>query len=141
MTDLFSKPRRKLPPVEKVPSPREIVLHRDVAKLLKQYGRADWIWFHPPNEETRGKPESAGVLAGVADWVGIAPGSRCHMLELKRAGGKLSEAQIAFRDKCQVIGVPHAVVFDMAGALAALSSWGALRIKIVNGVPALGEGA
>lgn len=138
MSDLFSSRRRKLPPAEKIPSPKENKLHSAVVSLLTKYGRRDWIWFYPPNEDTRGKTRGRGILSGVADFVLIAPGGRTHMLELKRAGGVVSDAQIAFRDRCMESGVPHAVVFDDHGARDVLASWGALRIKIVGGVPSLG---
>lgn len=138
------RPRAQRP--ARLPPPKEIVTHFAIKKLLDDYLRSDWIWTHPPLGELRDirtaiKVARMGAKPGWADFILVAPGGRMHALELKRAGGRLNDAQRAFEADCLRLGVPHAVVFDTAGALNTLASWGALRIQIADGIPALGGAA
>lgn len=140
---LFAKRRTRQPKALKLPAPKEHVLHFSVRKLLDDFLRPDWIYTHPPMGELRdpitaAKVKRMGAKPGWADFILVAPGGRMHALELKRAGGRLSEHQQQFRDDCMRLGVPHAVVFDTQAALETLSAWGALRLTISNGVPTLG---
>jgi hypothetical protein len=141
---LFAKRRPRQPRAIKLPAPKEIVTHFQVKKLLDDFLRQEWLWTHLPMGEARDihtarKLKNMGTKAGWSDFLLIAPGGRAHMLELKRVGGRLNEAQVQFQDDCLRLGVPHAVVFDVHGALNTLSTWGALRIQIRDGVPALGS--
>ncbi len=54
------------------------------------------------------------------------------MLELKRRGEDLTEAQEAFAAWCSEQGVPFACYDDLRDAIAILSEWGVLRVGIAR---------
>jgi hypothetical protein len=124
------RPRR----AEKV-RPKEIALHMSVADLLRRFARPDRRWSHFPSGEhrdvrTAAKLKAMGVQRGWPDIIAFDPLGRLHAMELKRVGGSLSEDQEAFQTWCITHGVPHSVVSSTDEALAVLSAWGALRVKI-----------
>ncbi len=98
-------------------------LHRAIAEWLC------WVephaeWFHPPNGGARSKAEAGifkamGVMAGVPDLVfTLPPHGRTAFVEIKVPGGKLSPAQITFRNRWERAGALWAVACsfnDMAG--------------------------
>jgi hypothetical protein len=112
--------------------PKEIALHRDVAKLLRAHCRADWQWFHCPNGEARDKRTAAklkamGVRAGIPDFAIVPPHGQTHWLELKRPGEELSEAQERFKLWAARHGVPFVVAHNMADVLIAFAAWRCLE--------------
>lgn len=126
-----AKPR-KAPPIVR---PREIILHMQVAKLLRTYARADWQFTHVPNGEVRDKRTAAklkqmGTRAGWPDFILIPPHGLLHCLELKRIGEKLTGEQNLFRKWCIANGIPHVVAFTLDEVLAAFADWGCLTIKL-----------
>lgn len=128
------KPRVLLRKIQR-DRPKEIVLHMSVAKLLRDFGRADWQWTHIPAGEARdkrtaGKLKQMGTRAGWPDFVLVPPSGNLHCLELKREGEKLSDEQDKFRDWCIRHGVPHVVAFSIDDALAAVDLWGCLTHRI-----------
>ena len=52
------------------------------------------------------------------------------MLELKRRGEDLTEAQEALAAWCADQGAPFACLDDLRGAMATLTGWGVLRSRI-----------
>jgi hypothetical protein len=129
------KPRlRKAPPIR----PREVKLHTDVAKVLRDHCLPDWLWWHTPNGERRDVQTGArlkrmGVKPGVPDFLLISPYGSVRFLELKRIGETLSETQEEFRIFCIRQGIPHAIAWTFDEALTAHDHWGCLRIKIGGG--------
>lgn len=126
------KPRAR---AAKIPEPKEQVLHLDVAKLLKDHCLPDWFYCHVPNGEhrdirTAAKLKAMGVRRGVADFLFIAPDGSLRCLELKRAGGKLTDDQEAFQLICIKRGIPYVVASTIDHVLATFDFWGCLRIKI-----------
>lgn len=122
---------------EQLPSPKEIQLHYDVAKFLKDYSHADWRWTHFPageirDEKTGAKLKRMGLKAGWPDFQIIAPSGLYHALELKRRGEKLNDDQQAFADWCALHDVKHAVVDTYKDAVTVLNDWGCLRIKFTE---------
>jgi len=126
------KPRaRKAPTIR----PREIRLHLDVARVLRDHCLPEWVWWHTPNGGRRDVKEAAklkllGTRAGVPDLILISPYGSVRLLELKRPGETLSDAQEEFRIHCIRHGIPHAIAYDFNQALIALDHWGCLRLKI-----------
>jgi hypothetical protein len=115
--------------------PKELALHMDVAKLLRDHARPDWRWTHFPAGEARdvrtaSKLKRMGVARGWPDFVLVSPRGLLHSLELKRLGEMLSDDQEAFRAWCISRGAPHVVAWTFDEALAALSEWRVLRIEI-----------
>lgn len=113
-------------------------LQRSLVDLLHVAAVPDVIWWHTPNGMARSKSEGGrlkamGVLPGVYDLAFIVPTPFDtfvfpfpHFLELKRPRGVESPAQIAFAERCDRIGVPHAVTSDFDHAVAILTAWGVL---------------
>ena len=126
------KPRPRKAPIFR---PLESKLQCDVARLLHDYCLPTWRWTHFPAGEKRDVITGArlkryGLQAGWPDIVLIGPAGIFHALELKRPGEALSEAQEVFQTWCIRHGIPHSVAFIFDQALAALDTWGALRIRI-----------
>jgi hypothetical protein len=126
------KPRPRKMPIFR---PLESRLQCDVARLLRDHCMPTWRWSHFPSGEKRDIVTGArlkryGLQSGWADLILIAPTGGAHFLELKRIGETLSEPQQAFQLHCIRYGIPYAVAFTLDDALAALSSWNCLRIKI-----------
>lgn len=123
------KPRpRKAPLVRE----KEITLHMRVAGFLRAHARPEWRWTHIPAGELRdartaAKLKAMGLQSGWPDLLLVSPSGVAHFLELKRHGGKLSEAQELFRQWCASHGVAHVVADTATAALDALRRWGALR--------------
>jgi hypothetical protein len=91
--------------LRKPPFPKEISLHIDTARLLRQHCLPEWLWSHFASGELRdirtaAKLKAMGVKRGWPDFVCIAPDGRVHCLELKREGEGLSEAQQQFQVHC-----------------------------------------
>ena len=109
-----------------------------VAKLLRDYGRPEWLWFHVPNGEKRdaragAKLRAMGVRPGMPDLALVSPTGLLHALELKRIGESLTDDQRDFEAWCNASDVPHVVAYTIEEVLAALDHWGALRIKLAGG--------
>jgi hypothetical protein len=126
------KPRARKAPVIR---PREIQLHLDVARVLRDHAVPEWLWWHTPNGELRDKRAAAklramGVRPGVPDFLLISPHGSVRLLELKRPGETLSDAQEEFRIHCVRHGIAHAIAHNFDQALVALDHWACLRIRI-----------
>ena len=120
-------------------APKESVLHIAVANTLRDHALPEWQWTHVPSGELRDmrtavKLKRMGVRRGWPDFILLPPTGRLHCLELKRQGATLTEEQEAFQLWSIRFGVPHSVAYSFDEALAALSVWGCLRIKI-GGAP------
>jgi hypothetical protein len=117
--------------------PREIELHFQVAKILREYCRPDWQWTHIGHGEARdirtaAKLKQMGVRRGWPDFVLLPPSEQIRCLELKRIGEKLTEDQEAFRLWCVKHGVPYAIARSLDEALVTLDAWGALAIRLTG---------
>lgn len=79
----------------------------------------------------------AGSPAGVPDIILLRPaaltlpdaaepqpGLAAAFMEVKRPGGRLSPAQLGWRDWCHAVGAPWALVTSIDDANAALTDWG-----------------
>lgn len=122
------KPRPRKAPTER---PKEITLHMRVAGFLRTHARPDWRWTHIASGELRdartgAKLRAMGLQAGWPDLVLLSPAGTAHFIELKRAGGRLSESQQAFQGWCVAHGVAHIVADTFAAVTGALKRWGVL---------------
>ncbi len=122
------KPRpRKAPTV----TPKEIELHMAVAHLLRKHANPAWRWTHVPSGELRDvrvatKLKRMGTQRGWPDFILVSPAGKFHALELKRLGGRLSEAQQDFQTWAAARGISHSVAENMDQVIAVLNFWGAL---------------
>lgn len=128
---MFAEGRKARPRKEPAVREKEITLHMRVAGFLRAHGRPEWRWTHIPAGELRdartaAKLKAMGLQPGWPDLLLLSPSGVAHCLEFKRKGGRLSEAQEAFRQWCVSQGVAFVVADTAAGALDALRRWGAL---------------
>lgn len=119
---------------ERVPVPKESVLHFAVAKLLREHTLPSWRWTHIGHGEKRDiktaiKLMQLGQKPGWPDFLFISPTGRVHCLELKRLGGELSFNQEEFRIWCVAHSVPYEVAYTMDHVLLALERWECLNVK------------
>ena len=89
------------------------------------------LWFSVPNEGARSEAtgyelKKMGMRPGVADMVVIVSGL-VHFLEFKTPKGRTSEAQRAFREDCENLGLPYEIVRSPEQIVQQLLEWGALR--------------
>jgi hypothetical protein len=115
--------------------PKEIALHMQVADLLRQHCREEWLWTHFPAGEVRNirvahKLKIMGVKRGWPDFMMIPSCGIIHSLELKRKNGRLTEDQEIFQNHAIRHGWPHCVARSMDDVLKIFDHWGCLRIMI-----------
>jgi hypothetical protein len=109
----------------------EFQVHTAVAEHLRLRAAPGVLWLHCPNGERRDARTAAklkymGVRAGAADLL-LWHNGNAFALELKRPGGRLSEAQLEFLARFNDAGGHSAVAHGVDAALAALAGWGLLR--------------
>lgn len=126
------KPRARKAPVV---HPLENKLQCDVAKVLHEHCRSDWLWFHVPNGGKRdlitgAQLKRAGAKAGVPDMVLISPEGTVRFLELKRVSGVLSETQEEFKAHCVKHDIAYEIARNIDEALLAFSTWRCLRVHL-----------
>ncbi len=112
----------------RAPRQSEMSLHLQVARYLRAAWPQDLLWYHCPNGELRhaavaGKLRAMGVLAGVPDFTLHLPRGQVGYIELKAAGGKLNDAQIAFRASCLANGQAHTVAHSLDEVEATVIRW------------------
>jgi hypothetical protein len=114
-----------------LPVPTEETVHRAIVAHLAHRGAAGVVWWHVPNGEARhaaigGKLRALGTRKGMPDLMFLRAGT-LYALELKREGGKLSEAQRAMLAELEAAGAVVAVAYGLDDALSRLGKWGLLR--------------
>ena len=116
----------------------EADIQRAIVAMLRAVLPPRSIVHHSANEAAGAGPAARkrqailvgmGVHAGFCDLVIISAG-RILFLEVKSATGRLTAAQIAFRDDVRSQGLPWALVRSVGDALAALREFG-FRTRIV----------
>jgi hypothetical protein len=121
--------------VAQPPPALEFTTHVMVADLLRQFVDPNWRWTHIASGEyrtpaTAAKLKRMGVVAGFPDFLFVSPGGVVFFLELKRRGGRLTEAQTEFAAWCKAHAVPLALAHDFNEALAVLKTWGVIRTGV-----------
>jgi len=101
----------------------EYHIQTSINDLLSRAGTC--LYFHVPNRPKSGeewkKMARMGALAGVADLVFPAPGSR--FLELKSAKGVQTADQKAFQAACAEYGMEYALCKSFDEAYEQLKTW------------------
>lgn len=117
----------------------EEALHRAVARLLALYEARGLLKFcHVPNGGYRRKAEAGvfralGVKTGVPDLLVWLPGGRHVQIELKAAGGKLSDRQAEWIVGIHKFGVTVHVCRSLDEVMAVLEREGVPRLAQVQG--------
>ncbi len=127
---MMQRSRAQRPP-RAVPTPTEEVIHRAVAAHLARRALGDVVHWHVPNGELRrpgvaGKLRAMGTRAGMPDMMLLRQG-QLYGLELKREGGRVSEAQRATLADLEASGATVAVAYGLDDALCRLKGWGLIR--------------
>lgn len=105
----IGRPDRRRPKMKSTRQHPEDDLQRAVFNYLGF--RSDLLAWHPWNGGRRNPREAArmaglGVVPGVPDVTIIGQGGQATLVELKAPRGRLSPAQVAFRDECRRLGIP-----------------------------------
>lgn len=111
------------------PRVRETVVQGQIVRALRTIGAAVYEIGRPPHRDDafRGLRQTPGVPDICAHMPeGPQRGPHTLWIEVKAAGGKLSEAQQAFRDFCLMAGEPH-IVGGLDEVLAYLREHGYIR--------------
>ena len=121
--------RRSKPP--RLPEPSEEMVHRTVVAHIERRAMPGVVHFHVPNGEARGrgvggKLKAMGTRAGVPDLLIVHRGC-LYALELKRTGGRLSDAQRTTLAEFEAAGARTAVAYGLDEALGRLTEWGLIR--------------
>lgn len=104
---------------------KKIPLEKDIQFACCQYLelKRHFFWrnnttpiYDPTRQAFRAMPKYA--LRGVADIIVIADGGKAVFLEIKRPGGKQSEDQIIFEERCTQVGATYAVITDVEQLIA-----------------------
>ena len=114
-----------------VPTPTEEAVHRAIVAHLSHRAAPAVVWWHTPNGEARhaaigGKLRALGTRRGMPDLMFMRAGT-FYALELKREGGKVSDAQRSMLAELQAAGAVVAVAYGLDDALWRLGEWGILR--------------
>jgi hypothetical protein len=109
----------------------EALIQRAVFEHLRARGAPGVFAFHPANGGYRRPIEAAimkglGVRPGVPDIIAVKNG-RAYALELKAAGGRLSEAQERALIELRAAGAMATHAHGLDQALRILEGWGILR--------------
>lgn len=117
------KPKRQNP---------EETLQRAIVQHLRLLGKKDCIWFAVPNgipssKRTGARFKAQGLTAGVSDLCFVLSDGSFAAMELKAKGGRMSTEQKAFAAKCEMVGAPYAVCYDLDSALSVLRAWGVIK--------------
>ena len=120
--------RRKKQTPSGVPVPYEKDIQKAIVDYIS-YACPSVLVFAVPNGAIRsagGRAGNAvpGLRPGVADLCMIGPGQRVWFIEVKRPGGKISQAQKEFWTSCRARDVPYDVVYSLDEAIDTLSNWG-----------------
>lgn len=103
-------------------------LHIAVASFLKVALPPGVVAFHCPNGGKRSKAEASllkamGVLAGVPDWTIILPNGQAAFIELKADGGRMSDAQLDFRERVLALRCGYEVCASIDDVERTLTDW------------------
>ncbi len=107
------------------------------------------LFFHPANGGGRSRTEAGiltgmGVRPGVPDQVLLLPGARAAFVELKAGAGRLSTAQVAFKEQVEALGFCYAEchsVDEVGRFVRGLITGGADQHRQGGGAGAPGERA
>lgn len=99
---------------------RESQITRAVIEHWKKLGVPGSLVASIPNQLSHGQ---YGLTKGLPDLLVIGPNG-VSFLELKTDNGKLSEAQVTFKELCEKRGIPMTVTYGRDEPIRALEAWG-----------------
>lgn len=102
----------------------EAQIHKAVIAHWKACGLPDTLVATIPNMGAMGQH---GLTKGLPDLMVIGHFPGVGFIELKREGGRLSEAQKAFQALCRTLGVQHAVTYGRDEPIKVLEDWQVVR--------------
>jgi len=117
----------------KLAPPLEIKTHVALERLLCLTLNPNWMYTHIPSGERRDKVTAArlkamGLKAGWPDFIFVGP-SNVLFLELKRLGGKPSEAQKEVAAGLRARGCHYHLSDTLEDAIATLNEVGIIRAR------------
>lgn len=106
----------------------ELSLHMSAAAFLRWAWPSDLPWTHFPAGEQRdartgAKLKAMGLAPGWPDFLLVLPNGQLAGIELKAAGGALSQAQIATRDRFIALKCGFAICRSVDEVEATLAKW------------------
>jgi hypothetical protein len=112
-------------------APKEETIHRAIVSHLAHRAVPGTVWWHTPNGEARhaatgGKLRALGTRRGMPDLMFLKAGT-LYALELKRDGGKVSDAQRSTLSELEAAGAVVAISYGLDDALWRLGEWGMLK--------------
>jgi hypothetical protein len=100
----------------------------DIAKAVMQHWRAlalpGTLVASIPNQFAAGQ---YGLTKGLPDFLIMGPDLPVGFIELKTERGRISEAQLRFKDICEHLSIPHAITRGRDEPIALLEQWGIVR--------------
>jgi hypothetical protein len=102
----------------------EAQIQAAIVRALSQLG---FLVIHVPNQATRGRQRYSGLLPGAPDLIVIGKG-RVWFLEIKKPGGKQSQAQIIVQRLIEDRGFGYYVVRSVEDALNVVG-YGSQKVK------------
>ncbi|MFG5120847.1 hypothetical protein [Methylorubrum sp. POS3] len=113
----------------KRPHLRESAIQSAVVEHWRVLGLPDTLVAAIPNAGALGQ---AGLTAGLSDLLVLGGLIRIGFIELKTARGVESDAQIAFRERCDRLGIPCVVTRGRDEPIAVLERWGVVRVQVAR---------
>lgn len=107
--------------------PRESAIQSAVMDHWRSLGLPGTLVAAVPNAGALGQ---AGLTAGVSDLLVLGGLVRIGFIELKRDGGVESDAQKAFRQRCEHLAIPCVVTFGRDEPIAVLERWEIVRRQV-----------
>jgi len=102
----------------------EAEIQKDVFRNLARRGMPGAVYWHTPNDKSARR--KSGYREGVAD-VSVVYRGGYYAMELKKDGGRPSEAQLRFVADVQRAGGFAVIAEGRDQALACLEAWGIIR--------------
>lgn len=106
---------------------RESAIQAATIEHWETLGLPDTLVAAIPNAGAHGQ---AGLTAGLSDLLVLGGLVRVGFIELKTARGVESDAQIAFRERCERLGVPCVLTRGRDEPIAVLERWRIVRPQV-----------
>lgn len=102
----------------------EAEITRAVMQHWKALGQPNTLVASIPNMGARGQ---YGLTKGLPDLLVMGPSLPVGFIELKTEKGTIKEAQLAFKDHCEALNIPHAITRGRDQPIRLLEQWGIVR--------------
>jgi len=102
----------------------ESAIHSAVIAHWRSCGLPNTLVATLPNMGAMGQH---GLTKGLPDLMVLCPSIGVGFIELKTDKGRISEAQAAFKERCILLGIPHAITRGRDEPIAILEQWNVVR--------------